>query len=108
MAKLYPPILQGVLPAFSTSEEIKIPFTMNRSVSRSQVSGFSLSLKEAETGKVWTTIKETANIDWTNNTVTFSIPRINGKSKFFKAQLAYINNQEEVGYYSTLGLIKYS
>lgn len=108
MAKLYPPILQGVLPAFSTSEKIKIPFTMNRSVSRSQVSGFSLSLKEAETGKVWMTNKETTNIDWTNNTVTFSIPRVNGKSKFFKAQLAYINNQEEVGYYSTLGLIKYS
>jgi hypothetical protein len=42
--KLYPPIIEGTIPAFSGSELI-VPFIMNRSVSEGQVAGFALKLK---------------------------------------------------------------
>ena len=54
MAKLYPPILEGVLPAFYSDTvtdiegevvRITIPFSMNRSVSSNQVGGFALKIK---------------------------------------------------------------
>jgi hypothetical protein len=47
--KLYPPILEDTLPACWKDEngivKITIPFTMNRSVSAAQVTGFKLCIK---------------------------------------------------------------
>lgn len=55
MAKLYPPIIEGTLPAFYSDTienienggmvEITIPFSMNKAVSISEVKGFSLKIK---------------------------------------------------------------
>jgi hypothetical protein len=57
MAKLYPPIIEGVLPAFYSDTivdsegkviKITIPFSMNRAVSSSQVGGFALKIKTVQ------------------------------------------------------------
>ena len=57
MAKLYPPILEGVLPAFYSDAitdtegeviRITIPFSMNRAVSSNQVGGFALKIKTVQ------------------------------------------------------------
>ena len=52
MAKLYPPIISGTLPAFylensdlDRSAKITVPFTMNRAVSAAQIKGFALKIK---------------------------------------------------------------
>ena len=37
--KLYPPIIEGIIPAFCGSI-LRVPFTMNKSVSENQAKGF--------------------------------------------------------------------
>jgi hypothetical protein len=54
--KLFPPILDSKLPAF-TGEVIKIPFTMNKTVSLADIAGMSLIIKTATTGRVLRTLE---------------------------------------------------
>jgi hypothetical protein len=42
--KLYPPIIEGTLPAFCGSI-ISIPFFMNRNVNKGEITGFALKIK---------------------------------------------------------------
>jgi hypothetical protein len=69
--KLYPPIIKGTIPAFCDGV-IKVPFEMNKSVSISQVKGFSLLLKTVQTN---TKIGDYSHANWDieNNIVTFEI-----------------------------------
>ena len=57
--KLYPPMLNGVLPAFSKDEDnditevkITVPFTMNKTVNRDDIDGFALMIKTVSTGQL--------------------------------------------------------
>jgi hypothetical protein len=45
--KLYPPVIEGVLPAFCGSA-IQIPFTMNKSVNEFEVAKFALKIKTVQ------------------------------------------------------------
>jgi hypothetical protein len=48
MGKLYPPYLEGTIPAFCDTKEgtvLTVPFSMNRAVSKREVAGFYLKLK---------------------------------------------------------------
>ena len=48
MAKLYPPLIGGTIPAFYTDNgatNIVVPFSMNRAVGKSEVSKFILKIK---------------------------------------------------------------
>jgi hypothetical protein len=48
MAKLYPPIIEGSLPAFCSNNgtvNITVPFSMNKAVSANSIEGFSLKIK---------------------------------------------------------------
>ena len=121
MAKLYPPIISGTLPAFYTDgtvTKITVPFSMNKAVNTEDIDGFALKLKTAysntlidvlkiyrfnSTPKEITFIWET---DGDNGTLSKIKP-----GQFLKVQLAYINidnNTETIGYYSTVGIIKYT
>ena len=103
--KLYPPIIKGTIPAFCDGI-IKVPFEMNKSVSISQVKGFSLLLKTVQTN---TKINDYSQTKWEieNNIVTFDVgnEKIN-IGQFYKLQLAYIGYDGIVGHYSTVGIIK--
>ncbi len=80
--KLYPPYIEGSLPAFclrrnsngqAISTQIKIPFSMNTTVSESQVSSMSLRLRTTSTGSyLFESIFSTA-YDFTNNYVVFNL-----------------------------------
>jgi len=58
--KLYPPIIEGVLPAFYLTYDnsgdilrggqLTVPFTMNGAVAESQIKGFSLRLRTTGSG----------------------------------------------------------
>jgi hypothetical protein len=45
MSKLYPPSVEGTIPAFYDNERLKVPFAMNRAVSANDVNGMVLKLK---------------------------------------------------------------
>lgn len=130
MAKLYPPIISGTLPAFYLEEsgtdrfiKITVPFSMNRAVSPIQVKGFSLKIKSVQSSNYLYTINETnplffemedsAWVTFTLRTSTNAQERefITKDLKvglFYKFQLAYIDTNDEVGNYSTVGVSKYT
>lgn len=116
MAKLYPPILEGVLPAFYSDTivdgegeaiKITIPFSMNRAVSSTQVGGFALKIKTVQSSSylytaqvynplfyqledsTWVSITLHSNIEEENNIIQKL--RV---GQFYKFQLAYIKADE--------------
>lgn len=101
MSKLYPPVIEGTLPAFYSDGEgmvkITIPFSMNRAVSQAQVSGFELKIKSLQSGTVLYTIDTFKIFNYSlqqgNCYVTFYLDDKINKLKtgqFYKLQLAYI------------------
>lgn len=106
MVKLYPPYLEGTIPAFY-GDSITVPFAMNRAVGKNEIIGFSLLIKSIQTGDQLAELKA-FKYDLENGTATFNLNPINylvGQS--YKFQLAYIGN-EGIGYYSTVAIAKYT
>lgn len=131
MAKLYPPYIEGVLPAFCVNSngggEIVIPFAHNKAVSTADINteGNSMAIKVktvqndvliadllvpaayvkdnkihllVENGKVNIENLEDAE----ENKDTWEIVT----KRSWKLQIAYIDKTNEIGYYSTVGVIK--
>ena len=108
--KLYPPVVQGVLPAFTRLDQMPIPFSMNRGVSRDQVLKMGVQIKDGESGQPLLNLYSTS-VDWSNNIAYFDASelKMQGTNNYYlKVQLSYVNNDlaKTVGYYSTMGLIK--
>ena len=65
MAKLFPPILEGTIPAFYSENgivKITIPFSMNRAVSAVQVKGLALKIKTVQSSSYLYTIEMTNSL----------------------------------------------
>ncbi len=121
MAKLYPPYINGTIPAFcyteGTDASITVPFAMNKAVAPSEVAGFALKIKTVN-NKLITIIKQTYkmdNVDLGNLSINFTIPKAEASflvGQYYKIQLAYLSIDADddtiidVGYYSTVGIIK--
>ena len=112
MAKLYPPYLEGTIPAFY-GNSITVPFAMNRAVGKNEIRGFSLLIKSIQTGNQLGKELKAFKYDLENGTATFNLNSdlnpINclvGQS--YKFQLAYIGNGGSIGYYSTVAIAKYT
>ena len=107
MAKLYPPSIEGTLPAF-TSTIMEIPFIMNKTVSWDQVSGFVVKIKNVMNNQLigdFTSVNHSAGKRIAYFNVSHEKITI---GNFYKIQLAYVNKQNEIGYFSTVGIIKYT
>ena len=123
MAKLYPPNIEGTIPAFYTegTTKIVVPFSMNKAVGKSEVYGFSLKIKYVD-GNVIDTFqvrKNGSNSGFSSYDIEedykaifdVSSLKTSGTIKvgqYYKVQLAYIDVNNEVGYYSTIGVVKYT
>lgn len=132
MAKLYPPNIGGTIPAFysvGATTKIVVPFSMNKAVGKSEVAGFSLKIKYVD-GNVIDTFQvfrddlvidnsdggfniERASYDLEKSLeVSFDVNSIRDiylkEGQYYKIQLAYIGEDLEIGYYSTVGVIKYT
>ena len=127
--KLSPPILEGVIPAFYSDKNgiaFTIPFFMNRKVGSASVSGFSIKMKTAHSSQELFT-QEIVEADANDNTIKSFLEnkelvvQINNKTEegtkkikalktgqFYKIQIAYIDNNGIVGYYSNVGIAKYT
>lgn len=126
MAKLYPPNINGTIPAFYTNiaegtTEIVVPFSMNRAVSIYEIWGLELKIKTLS-GSVLGVVPSTV-FDDANMTASFDVTSLNEKlllGNYYKIQIAYVQKIEqiengkivskegEIGYYSTVGIIKYT
>ena len=118
--KLYPPYINGTLPAFwlnydasqsvITGASITIPFSENPAVG-SAVSGYKLRLRTASTGSYLFEPIYTVQKDAEARKVTFELTPTQAKKlkegQYYKAQVAYCGeSKEDVGYFSTVGVIK--
>lgn len=106
MAKLYPPVIEGTIPAFYGTTLV-VPFSMNRAVAGSDIKGFSLKIKTVQTN---TFVKNLNSINYTLSEAMFDITDAGlVPGQYYKLQLAYIfdDTSSTVGYYSTVGVVKY-
>ena len=118
--KLYPPYIDGTLPAFwldydasnsvITGASITIPFSENPAVG-SSISGYKLRLRTASTGSYLFEPIYTNQEDIEAREVTFVLSATQAKKlkegQYYKAQVAYCGKSEDdVGYFSTVGVIK--
>lgn len=112
MGKLYPPYIEGVLPAclYGVNSTIRVPFSMNMAVNPLEISGFQIKIKTISNNKelgVLNSNSYSTNEDfgfWAEFQTTEQIQLNMGQ--FYKIQMAYVDLQGKPGYYSTVGVIK--
>lgn len=120
MAKLFPPNIEGTIPAFYGTTLV-VPFTMNKAVSILEVKGFALKMKTVQSqlpiyfnnGKdSYKTVQKPVYFDSKTNIITFQLTpeeiAVLNVGQYYKIQLAYIGLDDTVGYYSTVGVVKYT
>ena len=104
MAKLYPPVISGTIPAFCGTS-IEVPFSMSRAVSEKEVGGLVLKIK-----KINGTVLGTITISGCPNPASFSVAGLGlALGEYYKVQLAYVDIlTKEIGIFSTIGVTKYT
>lgn len=123
--KLYPPLIEGTIPAFCAQETdsdvtLSVPFSLNRAVAKSQINGFALKIKTVQNSvllgyPIFQTDPGKWDLD-VNLNVTFdmsSVAKYLKIGQYYKIQLAYLSYNSslrsyEPGYYSTVGVVKYT
>lgn len=122
--KLYPPVIGSRIPAFYQDSDdnlvITVPFVNNRSVSYENISDIVLRIKTIQTD--WVSLVAYYEGDlkeaWNSGLVKYIIPkkkyqkemeswRVN-VGQFYKIQLAYKDKDGDLGYYSSVGISKFS
>jgi len=93
MSKLFPPYIEGSLPAIrSNNNIISIPFNHNPSVSIDEIAGYILLIKTVSTSEKILTLS-VYNVTNNSNVVNFEDTNNilqNYKGQYLKFQLAYI------------------
>ena len=127
MARLYPPVIEEVLPAFclnydlggnKTGASINIDFNLNRAVANTEISGIAIRLRTISTNKYIITenFTEGKAISWNlnNGTCVFQITSLKSPEildllkvgQYYKVQIAFLDLSGDVGYWSTVATIK--
>ena len=113
MNTLYSPYIQDILPAFYESEggigKITVPFSLPIGVDVSEISGFALKIKTVQNGTILDTIQSFSyNMNKQEAYFYWSIPTVVKVGQYFKVQLAFLGINNELGFFSTTSLIKYT
>lgn len=105
MDKLYPPQIENTLPAaIKSSEELwQVPFSMNRGVG--DYDNIVLLVKTIKNNQQVGDIRKARAIDRDAHIASFDVSDLT-IGQFYKAQLAYVRNENEIGYYSSIGIFK--
>lgn len=89
MTKLYPPYIEGSIPAFY-GERLTLPYEMNKTVGYEDIVGFKLKIMSVSTNTIIGYINS-SKVDQAQNKVTFIMPIEKMKiGQFYKIQLAYL------------------
>ena len=110
MAKLYPPSIEGKLLAFA-GNTLKVPLTMNRAVSMTEVYGMSVMIKTVQTATLKGVFEGALTFESATGKyyAVFNLENFTPNlGQYYKIQLAYVDKQGEIGYYSSVGVIKYT
>lgn len=114
---LYPPILPGTTPPFYTKEKgtylLTVPFSLNKLNLIQDIGGVKLKIRDADTdielARV-NAIPTSISLSLEGCQATFDLSHVNGINvgKYYKIQLAYldIDNVSNIGYYSTISIVK--
>ncbi len=111
-ARLNPPQLMSKLPAFDyKATVIEVPFNLNKTVSRAQFEKLNLIIKTVSSNE--------EKLNTTSNFIAYNAATRTYKAvfpimdftpnlgQFYKVQIAFIDAEtQNVGYYSTVGVIK--
>ena len=120
MDKLYPPKIETTIPAMTynfaeNNDQIKltVPFQLNNAVSSSEISGIIASIKTVSTGTSKGTYKCIADYVYSPThpvqQATFTLPAEKFKiGQYYKVQIAFLDTEEKPGYYSSVGIVKYT
>ena len=104
--KLYPPYIEGVIPAF-TSNIIKIPFLHNTVVSAADIKTMIVLIKDLYNTQSFTVFASSFNIG--SGILNCDVSSLNlDIGAYYKIQIAYVDNDDLIGYYSTIGISKYT
>ena len=110
MAKLYPPYIEGTIPAFYGTTLV-VPFSMNQAVSGSEVGNIILKVKKINSNEIiLTTYASNFNVD-INYKATFDLSEYMDKfniGQYYRIQIAYVDNTNTIGYFSSVGVVKYT
>ena len=108
MIQLSPPLINTQIPAFYNNNLI-IPYSFGSGVGINSIKGFYLQLKQVNTNRV---IGITYSYNFNDKYVNFILPDdifdqlLPGK--YYKAQIAYIDQNDIVGLYSGVANIKFT
>lgn len=112
---LYPPQIEGTIPALQKGKDLVVPFIMNKTVGWNEIKGFIIKIKNIQNNEVITTAKTYNNTnDYPGYSKDKQIAYFSvDESKFtiglsYKLQMAYIDQKDNYGYYSTVGIFKYT
>lgn len=109
------PIIEGTLPAFyleNGTATIAVPFSRSRAVSDYDVNGYSLKIKNLQGSEYLLTLSH-SRFDSSESIAYFDVLESTAKTvftegSFYKAQIAYVDRDGITGYYSTVGILKYT
>lgn len=108
MSKLYPPNLEGTLPAFYGTTLV-VPFSMNKAVSIDEVQSILLKVKTVQSNSfIYSGETENFSLSASYCEATFDIEKKLNIGQYYKIQIAYRSADTTIGYYSTIGVIKYT
>lgn len=113
MAKLYPPYIEGKLPAFTgTAGLLVVPFSMNRAVGSGEIMGIQMQIKYVNRDVIILSKSDTTYVTHGNCSATFKLTSselaLFTVGQYYRVQLAYIDKKGVIGYYSSIGVIKYT
>lgn len=123
--RLYPPQLEGSLPAFYkkyndenelTGAIINIPFGVNRAISISSIGGLVIKIRTTSTNTYLVSDYKAIQYDAESNIASFefkydeksdkNLASLFNEGQYYRVQLAFVDKSNEIGYYSTVGVIK--
>lgn len=106
MGKLYPPNINGTIPAFYGTTLV-VPFSLNKAVALAEIKDIICKIKTVNG-----VLKETLYSDnpetIINSQVTFTTKTEYKVGQSYKIQIAFVDMQGNAGYYSTVGVAKYT
>ena len=109
MAILYPPLLEGTIPA-TYGDILKIPYKMNQAVSWDNIGGFSVKIKSTNLDNKVMGVLETDKPQNVIDIITVSGLKTQCEltiGNYYKVQVAY-KDSDGISPYSTVAIFKYT